>query len=772
MLHSDKLERRPISHKTPISSITSTIMVWLLIVSPSIRPTSSQIIERRRFKSAHFISKRMVLGTCVVHLPEGRQQLAPHSISIEGVQSGFIVSFTVKQAFTHSHGGAKEMSYIVPNNSKLCMYDTTFRIGSEVIKPKIHEKKQAEAIYLEAKKSGHAALIASNLGNGLVEFKLGNIGPGVQCQVECRCAVAGSSVGPDGIFVKFPLDCCTPSGSVHCVTTLLRGKFNFSLRNTSPGEVSKIECNEGGTYEAGSLTLNNKPSGAALLITTRLNHPLKSEFVASKNACAVTLITQAPPNAPSVCSEFVFLVDCSGSMSGLRIEQARQCLTLFIRSLPQNSFFNIIRFGSGSDKLFGKPVPYNPSNGEKALKFAKTMQADLGGTEIWGPLNEIYKTPPKKGIRSVFVLTDGEIDDTDQVRIEASKNSKTHRCFCIGLGCGADAGLVEGLADATGGRSDFVRDGQNLSGTVISQLAVSMRPALTDLDVHFETTQSFKIAPFPIKPLPENVSNTIFISGAGDPGKQLLASGKCNGASVDLVCMRRSDNGVESSLQALFAYERIQQLMETLASNGGSADRIRTECVGLSIASGVLCDYTSFVGVSEKIYYPSPEADCECDFDGEPRRQENRERAFGSGRMHYARWPGARAVGLRSAGKCCFSEAAKIRYLRETPPEPSPMQNGLLGSITDLQSLQGFWSDLAGIAKVIGVAEVQIWADIEKHANASSIFASVLAIAALRTLLAVERSSWMLIEQKCLAWLASQGVNAEELISRAVALIP
>ena len=62
--------------------------------------------------------------------------------------------------------------------------------------------------------------------------------------------------------------------------------------------------------------------------------------------------------------EFIFLVDCSGSMdcsignSSLgtelksKIEAVRTALGLFIRGLKNNSSFNIIRFGSSWEKLF------------------------------------------------------------------------------------------------------------------------------------------------------------------------------------------------------------------------------------------------------------------------------------------------------------------------------------------------------------------------------------------------------------------------------------
>jgi len=87
------------------------------------------------------------------------ERLSPSSVSIHGTRHGFIISFAVRQTFEHAEAGPQELSYIVPNNPKICMYGTTFTIGDEVIKPRIQEKDEAERIYLEAKQEGHAALL-------------------------------------------------------------------------------------------------------------------------------------------------------------------------------------------------------------------------------------------------------------------------------------------------------------------------------------------------------------------------------------------------------------------------------------------------------------------------------------------------------------------------------------------------------------------------------------------------------------------------------------
>lgn len=117
---------------------------------------------------------------------------------------------------------------------------------------------------------------------------------------------------------------------------------------------------------------------------------------------------------------FTIIVDCSGSMEDEnKIGLAREAMLLFIRSLPLNSNFNIIRFGSEYQVLFqnqSMSVAYNEETAKQAEHLCHTMQADLGGTELLAPLQYLKTNPPSNDrSRQVFILTDGEVSNTNEV---------------------------------------------------------------------------------------------------------------------------------------------------------------------------------------------------------------------------------------------------------------------------------------------------------------------------------------------------------------------
>ncbi len=57
-------------------------------------------------------------------------------------------------------------------------------------------------------------------------------------------------------------------------------------------------------------------------------------------------------------NEYIFLIDRSGSMSGVPIQLAVKALKVFLHSLPMGCLFNVYSFGSKYEVLFAESMEY------------------------------------------------------------------------------------------------------------------------------------------------------------------------------------------------------------------------------------------------------------------------------------------------------------------------------------------------------------------------------------------------------------------------------
>ena len=172
-------------------------------------------------------------------------------------------------------------------------------------------------------------------------------------------------------------------------------------------------------------------------------------------------------------SEFVFLIDCSGSMNG-RIEQAREAAKLFIKSLPRDSYFSFVFFGT--DYRIAEPghsVKYSKETADAAWKYLSEVEANMGGTELYQALEHVLGLRKIEGYtRNILIMTDGEVTSPDLVINLVHTQSKLTNTFVhtIGIGSGASRHLVEGVANAGRGAYYFITEGEVIMPKVIEAL--------------------------------------------------------------------------------------------------------------------------------------------------------------------------------------------------------------------------------------------------------------------------------------------------------------
>jgi Ca-activated chloride channel family protein len=189
---------------------------------------------------------------------------------------------------------------------------------------------------------------------------------------------------------------------------------------------------------------------------------------ASAESLAVTVFPPPRPLPAPGVRDIRFLVDCSGSMNGDSIAQARRALVELLVSLRDDEWINVTAFGSSTRTLFDKPQPATPSTKRHALEFAERLQADLGGTEMAAALREIALAAPAGGA-AIVLITDGEVHDIADVAVRLEERKL--RVFGIGVGAAPAEDVVRTLAETTGGDHCFVTPNDDMSAAVLRHLA-------------------------------------------------------------------------------------------------------------------------------------------------------------------------------------------------------------------------------------------------------------------------------------------------------------
>ena len=206
------------------------------------------------------------------------------------------------------------------------------------------------------------------------------------------------------------------------------------------------------------------------LYIPELKKEFKNEIDENENINYISLIKSNEEDMPEIC--YIFLLDQSGSMSGERMKLCSKALLLFLQSLNEKCYFQLVGFGSNYEYFSKIPLAYNKENIQNLMKTIKTLDANKGGTELYNPLNDIYNNEIYKEYhmkKSIILLTDGELFDKEKVINLIGSKSDEFIFNSLGI-CECDKDLIERTALLGHGYSYYINDLKDLNSVVISLL--------------------------------------------------------------------------------------------------------------------------------------------------------------------------------------------------------------------------------------------------------------------------------------------------------------
>ncbi|XP_005394736.1 PREDICTED: von Willebrand factor A domain-containing protein 5B1 isoform X1 [Chinchilla lanigera] len=263
------------------------------------------------------------------------------------------------------------------------------------------------------------------------------------------------------------------------------------------------------------------------IIRKRLHKDIPHHSVIMLNFCPDLQSVQL--NLRKTHGEFIFLIDRSNSMSGTNMHRVKDAMLVALKSLMPTCLFNVIGFGSTFKTLFPSSQTYNEESLAMACDNIQSMQADMGGTNIFSPLKWIVRQPVHQGHpRLLFLITDGAISNIGKVLELVRNHAFSTRCYSFGIGPNVCHRLVKGLASASKGSAEFLMEGERLQPKMIKSLKKAMAPVLSDVTVEWVFPETTEVLISPVS------TSTLF------PGERLVGYGIMCDASL-YVSNPRSD---------------------------------------------------------------------------------------------------------------------------------------------------------------------------------------------------------------------------------------
>jgi histone H3 len=467
-----------------------------------------------------------------------RQVGTPLQLPVKGVQVNAdvqhdIATVRLSQVFINSSSEVLEVEYVFPIPSDAALSSLHIYTDDRVIEAQVKAKDQAREVYADALAGGSQAFLGeiSDLSD-VVTLHIGRLQPQSEIRVEV------------GYVVESKFD------DYHwrlIIPLLTIPRYGGSGVESAPSEHSQdwsFNCslNSSSALKEVRLNLPHRQevlSPQSILLSTSDDRLPGTDIDLSYSAHDVsepfTLVQRDPttgalglhfsfqPQRVSASledfdpsGEFVLLLDRSGSMSGEKIELAIKAVELFIKSLPERSLFNVVSFGSNFSLLFDQSQAYSKDTISTAITAVRAFDANMGGTEIYSPLEAVLKSDPQSSFpRYLFLLTDGEVGDVDSV-VSLVTEHMNSRVSTIGIGAGASSDLIERVARAGKGSATMILDNSQIRTEVLRSLEKALQATLNDITIEWLSGEP--VCAYPSKPFyafnGERVSfNAVFDDG-------------------------------------------------------------------------------------------------------------------------------------------------------------------------------------------------------------------------------------------------------------------
>jgi Ca-activated chloride channel family protein len=494
-------------------------------------------------------------GFAPVALETGQQiQLAMQRLWLEGELLPAGGRLRIAHIFRSAETRPLEVIYcfMLPRDAAL----RRFRVVGEgfSVRSELRKVEEARRAYEEAIGKGHLATLAEQYGDGLVNLTVGNIRPEEQVTVYLEI-LAGVEQHDHGFRFRFPFTVAPAYHSRMRVAAPAAGRGEIELPEEEFGDLilpvwqeNASALHQVGFELAVSLPApirqiaspshqiqiaQEDPQRYRVLLAPEADLPDRDLIleVRSKEALEGALtgvdkkgngrfVAFIPSRRIGEVKDgprrVVFVIDRSGSMSGIVIEQARRSLLACLGALREADQFGIVAFDDRVEHFRDQLVPATRDNRDEAKRFLEGVDARAGTHLAAGIEAGVKLLGGAAG--DLLVITDGQVFGTEQV-IARARATQT-RVHCLGIGAASQARFLAMLARETGATSRFLSFNERVDVEALALFAGIGRPAAEELTVKVQAAGG-AVAPEPPRHVFPGTPLVVHGSTAG-PGEAAL----------------------------------------------------------------------------------------------------------------------------------------------------------------------------------------------------------------------------------------------------------
>ncbi|MBN2278942.1 MAG: VWA domain-containing protein [Candidatus Marinimicrobia bacterium] len=316
-------------------------------------------------------------------------------------------------------------------------------------------------------------------------------------------------------------------------------------------------------------------------------------------------------NETIIQKTFTLIIDCSGSMKGEKMEQAKNAATFIVNNLNFGDQFNICNFSTEVEFFHSKHAEFNAATQIEALTYIDNLEA-VGWTNISGALTESIKqycTVSDSTANIIIFFTDGEptvgLTETQDILDEVDKYIADLiapiSIFSFGIGNSINEQLLSLLSTKNNGLVDYLGDDE-IEEKITTFYSIIKSPVLLETSVSFTPAVISHVHPQQFPNLYQ--------------GQQMLVVGRYNEAGTIGIALDGNayqqpvhyhysltlsdENDLNKRfLPKIWAKMAIEDLLITyynFDSESTEAQQIRQQVIAISIAFGVISPFTKYSG--------------------------------------------------------------------------------------------------------------------------------------------------------------------------------